>query len=151
MVPQRSPGEGLDPAWNYFRTPIGTRVFYRVEGYCLEDVIFGHMDPPIAVRLQAEFNAIEREHGKFAGFHQWLDAPTYDSHYRTLWTNWLGSKRDTLVEAHFLTASRMVRMGLSVANIAYPRIRFGVHAKLEDYLTARRRLMSDCALPTRPS
>ena len=146
----RAGGYGVCMAWDHFTSAKGTQVFFRVDGASLENVIYGHMDISVAVRLQAEFDVVERAHGRFVGFHYWLHAPSYDSDYRALWIKWLGEKKGTLEETHFLTRSRMVRMGLAVANIAYSRIEFVTHTDEATYLAARERHMSFAAIPPRP-
>ncbi|APR85698.1 Hypothetical protein A7982_11047 [Minicystis rosea] len=120
---------------------------FRTEGNCLENVIWGHMDAPIAVRLQREFDALRRAHGEFRGFHHWANAPSYDTDYRQSWMDWLSDQNGALVETHFLTSSRIVKMGLSVANIAYSQIRFGVHENEESYLRARAPYMTRAIIP----
>ena len=59
------------------------------------------------------------------------------------------NKTGALKETHFLTSSRIVRMGLTVANIAYPKIRFGIHEQAPAYLAARRTFMADATSPAR--
>src|SRR5262245_32808307 len=91
---------------------------------------------------QQELDALRRAHGEFRGFHYWANAPSYDSDYRQLWMEWLKRQNGALKETHFLTTSPLVKMGLSVANIAYSQIRFGVHGDEASYLDARRPYMS---------
>lgn len=134
--------------WERFTSPRGTVVFFRTESNCLENVIWGHMDLPVATRLQAEFDALRRAHGEFRGFHYWPHAPSYDSDYRHSWMEWLGKQNGALKETHFFTSSRLVKMGLSVANIAYSQIRFGVHDAADSYLAARQPYMSRVAIPS---
>lgn len=136
-------------AWQTFSSAGGATCFFRVEGRALENVIVGHMDAPVAERLMHEFDLVERAHGTFVGFHSWLQAPTYSTEYRGLWMKWLADKNQSgsLTETHFLTASRIVRMGLTVANIAYPKIRFGIHETEPSYLAARRVFMTDATTP----
>ena len=135
--------------WQSFSSAGGATVFFRVEGKALENVIVGHMDAPVAERLMHEFDLVEQAHGSFVGFHSWLNAPTYSTEYRGLWMKWLADKNTSgaLKETHFLTSSRIVRMGLTVANIAYPKIRFGIHETEPSYLAARRVFMTDAVTP----
>ena len=134
--------------WRTFVSPKGSRVFFRVVGHALENVIYGNMDVGIAIRLQSEFDVVERVHGKFVGFHYWHHAPTYDTAYRASWMAWLEQKKGTLKETHFLTKSRIVRMGLAVANIAYSHTTFVVHAEEPSYVEQRRRFMPDAPIPS---
>lgn len=137
-------------AWQTF-TVSSTSVWFRVQGSALENVIVGHMDAPVAERLMHEFDLVEAAHGSFVGFHSWLEAPTYSTEFRGLWMKWLAEKNKTgaLKETHFLTSSRIVRMGLTVANIAYPKIRFGIHEHTADYVAARGAFMTSATPPSR--
>lgn len=126
-----------------------TRVAFRIEGNALENVIVGHMDGPVAARLIHEFDGIVAVHGSCIGLHWWWDAPTYTSEYRALWMDWLArqSREGLPLETHFFTSSRIVRMGLAVANVAYAKIRFGIYDNEADYIALRRRFMKDAAPP----
>jgi hypothetical protein len=134
--------------WTRVESPSGAKVFFRVERNSLENVIVGHMDLDVALRLQREFDRVREAHGTFRGFHYWSHAPSYDTDYRRSWVEWLTRQNGALVETHFLTSSRLVRMGLAVANIAYPRIQFVVHRHESTYAIARRPYMSDVEMPT---
>ncbi len=134
--------------WERFVSPRGTTVFNRTDGNCLENVIWGHMDVAIATRLKTEFNALRSAHGEFRGFHYWAHAPNYDSDFRQSWMEWLAQQNGALKETHFLTTSRLVKMGLSVANIAYAQIKFGVHGEEASYVEARDPFMSRVSIPS---
>jgi hypothetical protein len=134
--------------WERFTTPRGTVVFFRTQQNCLENVIWGHMDTASAVRLQQEFDALREKFGDFRGFHHWANVPNYDTECRVSWVNWLRRQSGALKETHFLTRSPLVRMGLSVANIAFSEIKFVVHSDESAYVEARRPFMSRIAIPT---
>lgn len=51
-------------------------------------------------------------------FFEFWDMPTYDSQMRTEWTGWLLRHRSRLESLHVLARSKLVLMGVSVANLA---------------------------------
>jgi hypothetical protein len=133
--------------WERFVSPRGAIVFLRVEGNCLEDMVWGHMDVNVALRIQQELDVLRHAHGVSRGFHHWANAPTYDTDYRQSWMDWLERQKGNLLEAHFVTQSKFVKLGLSVANMAYSRIKFRVHSEESTYLEARKPYMSDVPMP----
>ncbi|MEO6950556.1 MAG: hypothetical protein ABI321_01985 [Polyangia bacterium] len=136
--------------WRSFTSPAGTHVYFRVEGACLENIIVGNHDAACARALQREYDIVEARHQQFVGFHYWMHAPTYDTESRVLWMNWLRTKNGTLKETHFAARSRIVKMGLAVANLAYSNTTFVVHGDDASYLAARKKHMSDLAFPELP-
>src|SRR5512139_2983256 len=54
----------------------------------------------------------------FAGFHEWMGMESYDSETRKLLTEWSLANRAQMIEVHLTVRSRLVRMGVSVANLA---------------------------------
>jgi hypothetical protein len=51
-------------------------------------------------------------------FYDFWEMPTYDSEMRTEWTRWLATHRASLDSLHVLARSKLVLMGVSVANLA---------------------------------
>ncbi len=56
--------------------------------------------------------------GGVAMFYDFWEMPTYDSELRTEWTGWLVRHRAKLTALHVLARSKLVLMGVSVANLA---------------------------------
>jgi hypothetical protein len=56
--------------------------------------------------------------GRVRIFFDFWDMPTYDSEMRIQWTNWLAKHRARLDEIHIVARSKLVAMGVSVANLA---------------------------------
>jgi len=54
----------------------------------------------------------------FSGFHDWLEMESYDSETRKLLTDWSLAHRAQMIEVHLAVRSRLVRMGVTVANLA---------------------------------
>jgi len=54
----------------------------------------------------------------FAGFHDWTEMESYDSETRRLLTDWSLAHRAQFIEVHLAVRSRLVRMGVTVANLA---------------------------------
>ncbi len=57
----------------------------------------------------------------FQLFHDWSAMETYDTPARLLLTNWLQTHRDRFEAIHILSGSRLVAMGVAVANLALDR------------------------------
>ena len=82
-------------------------VVVRVHGY--EE--FG----PVAAR---RMDAVLGDAGKIAIFFDFTDAPRYESGLRVFWTQWLQSHLRSITKMHIVVRSKMVAMGVSVANLA---------------------------------
>jgi hypothetical protein len=87
----------------------------------------GHIDGAIAAHFIEAGNAVIQRDGKLAGFHDWAEVNTYDSAARSRLTSWGHDVRASVREVHFLTASKILSMGIAVASIL-----------LRDMLTAHR-------------
>ena len=70
---------------------------------------------PISVR---RMDAVLSDAGKIAIFFDFTDAPGYDSGLRVFWTQWLRSHLSSITKMHIVVRSKMVAMGVSVANLA---------------------------------
>jgi len=116
----------------------GARVWWRSRGEAAENVVVGHMTKPLAEYLQKRFDALIAAHGGTVAFQDWFDAPTYDPEFRSSWQRWLARQR-RIRAVHCLTNSRLVRMGLAVANLAYPSVGFLTYTRRADYVPERNR------------
>jgi hypothetical protein len=123
-----------------------TRVWWRSEGGVAETVIVGNMVRAAAEYLSGKFDRLMAEQGYAIGFHDWMDAPTYESASRALWQKWLASKQN-IRSVSILTTSRIMRMGIAVANLAYPTVKFKVYSDRQEYERARAKLMRSVPRP----
>ncbi len=88
--------------------------------------VHGHEEfGPIAVRRK---EAILAEAGKIAVFYDFSEMPGYDSGLRVVWTQWLQAHLRSVAKIHIVVKSKMVAMGVSVANLALGGI-IQTHAK----------------------
>ena len=69
----------------------------------------------IAVRRK---EAILADAGKIAVFYDFGEMPGYDSGLRVSWTKWLKAHLHSVVRIHIVVKSKIVAMGVSVANLA---------------------------------
>lgn len=123
-------------------------VWWRSHEGALESVVAGRLTAE-GSRLLAKCcdDVIERSTTPIA-FHDWSQVASYEIAARSTWQRWLGQQ--TRIEAvHFLAGSTLLSMGLAVANLAYPRIRFDVHRPPESYRRARDLVMPPAPRPTR--
>jgi len=79
----------------------------------------GHMEESHA-ELFARFghDRIEGSPGKLHVFHDWIDMTGYDSRCRQRLTAWSVARLGAYAEVHLAVRSRIVAMGVQVANIA---------------------------------
>lgn len=94
----------------------------------------GHMqDAHCAFLEEYADERIRRAGGKLYIFHDWMDLTGYDTKTRYRLTTWSASHRAAFEEVHLAVRSRLVAMGVQVANIAlggFMRVHTG-HASLE--------------------
>ena len=83
-------------------------------------VVSGHMEPPVAELLVSYGNErMRRAAGKkLYVFHDWLDMTGYESSCRQRLTTWSGENRAAVAEVHLAQRSKIVAMGVQVANLA---------------------------------
>lgn len=124
-------------------------VWWRTHGSALENVVRGHMELELAEYLQAQFDALLAQQGEVTAFHDWSEAPSYASQYRASWQSWL-RKQTRVRHVHFFVRSTILKMGVTVANLAYTRTNFVVHSKRADYERARLEHMPYAAPPLEP-
>ncbi|MDP3276889.1 MAG: hypothetical protein Q8Q09_16935 [Deltaproteobacteria bacterium] len=68
---------------------------------------------------------------KIAGFHDWLEAKSYDSAARKALTEWMLSHRESVAGGWFLTASRLVAMGVTVTGTFTAFAGISMHASCD--------------------
>lgn len=79
--------------------------------------VVGHLDKVMGRRfLDIIEKAVEAQRHVY-GFVDWAEMTGYDSEVRSMWTQFMASNRSR-VSAHILVGSKLVSMGVSVANLA---------------------------------
>lgn len=126
------------------------RVWYREEQKTAEVLCTGHMDTLSVPLITQRFDRLLDAHGRGGAFFDWEDATSYDPGVRRSWMAWLEARGSRVESIHFLTRSRLISMGIQVANLAWLRGKFEVHASRASYLTARGRLLRAISPPSIP-
>jgi hypothetical protein len=79
----------------------------------------GHMEEPHADLFERYGSErIARASGKLTVFHDWIDMKSYESICRIRLTRWSLARLDSYAEVHLGVASKLVAMGVQVANLA---------------------------------
>lgn len=79
----------------------------------------GHLeDAHVDLFLAYSEERIELASGKLTVFHDWLDMTGYDSSCRKRITDWTVKHLDAYAAVHVLLRSKLVAMGVQVANLA---------------------------------
>jgi hypothetical protein len=100
-----------------WRTGKGTLALRWNESGALHIALNGHGDRRLAPVVLRRKNAIVAC-DKIRLFYDFSLMPTYDSEMRTEWTSWLVHHRARVQEIHIVARSKLVAMGVSVANLA---------------------------------
>jgi hypothetical protein len=100
-----------------WRASRGTLRLSWTESGCMLVVLGVHGDRALAPLMTRRADAIIAQ-TKLTLFFDFWEMPTYDSEMRMLWTQWLLSHRSHLNGLHVLARSKLVSMGVSVANLA---------------------------------
>lgn len=81
--------------------------------------VTGHLDRPMGDFIVARVNRLfDGNKGRITSyFCDWSETTGYDSEVRTLFTQWVATHRNH-VKFHLLVGSKIVSMGVSVANLA---------------------------------
>jgi hypothetical protein len=113
----------------------------------------GHMtDDHCSFIVQYGEERIKRYSGKLYVFHDWLEMTGYDSRTRIRLTAWSVAHRHLYEEVHLAVRSRIIAMGVQVANVAVGgimRAHTGI-ATLEVELARAMRLASGPVASMRP-
>ncbi len=100
-----------------FEFPKGVLTFERLCSAVLAFHFTGHLEEAAARKIielrSAAFDDVERAEE----FHDWWQMSSYDSASRALLTEDSLKRRQQISRIHLLIASRLVRMGVSVATI----------------------------------
>ena len=77
----------------------------------------GHLDKLMGRRFLDVVDVVAKAHPHFQAFVEWSEMNGYDSEVRAMFTQWVASNR-TRTTVHILVGSKIVSMGVSVANLA---------------------------------
>lgn len=97
-----SKGEG------YFTFPKPDIILFRV---------VGHLDALLGRKFLDHVNRISATNRHIHAFCDWPEMTGYDSDVRSMFTQWVAGNRSK-VTVHILAGSKLVSMGVSVANLA---------------------------------
>lgn len=79
--------------------------------------IKGHLDKVMGRRALDLVDKQAAPHRVFHLFCDWVEMDGYDSEIRNMYTQWVATNR-TRLKVHILVGSKIVSMGVSVANLA---------------------------------
>ena len=79
--------------------------------------VTGHLDKTMGKRSLDQVEKAAGPHRVFYLFCDWAEMNGYDSEIRNMYTQWIASNRSRL-KVHILVGSKLVSMGVSVANLA---------------------------------
>lgn len=100
-----------------WRSARGTMTLNWTESGTMLIVVGTHGDRALAPLMTRRADLIVAR-SRIRMFFDFWTMPTYDSEMRTEWTNWLVSHRERLDAIHVVARSKLVAMGVSVANLA---------------------------------
>jgi hypothetical protein len=110
--------ERVDEKTERWADPRGTLEITSVRPGVVLQRFRGHALPPMA---DAIADRLERElarFGRIVVFDDWEEATGYESEVRIKLTAWTQRHLDRIPETHILVRSRLLAMGISVANLA---------------------------------
>jgi len=77
----------------------------------------GRFDLEAVGHLMRGFERVAAEGGLVDTFHDWADVESYDAEVRVPYTDWAWAHRQQVASLHILVRSRLLAMGISVANM----------------------------------
>jgi len=84
----------------------------------LVDQVVGHFERPHAEAFLRAGNRMLARGRPFVVFHEWIGMTSYESISRQLLTEWFVKNLRSMPDIHVSVESKLVRMGVSVANLA---------------------------------
>jgi hypothetical protein len=109
-------------------------------------IVHGHGHVDYADAVVARWESVRRVNGRVTLHIDFWEMPTYDSGLRVGMTGWATKNRDSVDGVHVVTRSKLVSMGVSVANLAMGGI-FTTHVQRAEFDL----LMTKLGLPLNPS
>ena len=79
--------------------------------------VTGHLDKVMGERFLVVLNRVTAATRYLYAFLDWAEMTGYDSQVRSTYTQWMATNRNR-IKAHVLVGSKIVSMGVSVANLA---------------------------------
>jgi hypothetical protein len=127
--PSAGPGTrglaGGSASWTHLAVDARCEIWMRSAGPWAETLICGRVGLEPTKKIGAVFDQIIAEHGTCGGFHDWWEVTGYDPEVRDWWEAWLGAlPRGALRSVTVLTPLRVLRMGITLANLKYRDITF---------------------------
>ena len=115
-------------------------IFLPHQDLCVT-IATGHLTVGMAKRWIEVLGRQFRWGACFDTFHDWDDMVGYDSSARQALTSWVVSSLRNIRSAHFLVHDRLVRMGVSSANVAtsFAGLRMQVYTTRETFESELRR------------
>jgi hypothetical protein len=95
----------------------GSLAYWRASPRVYATQVRGYMTPDMARLIIGHGELLYGPAGRVHGFHDWFDMSNYDSRCRVELTAWVMSHRQRSA-LHIGLRSRMVAMGVAVANLA---------------------------------
>jgi hypothetical protein len=102
----------------------------------------GHLTIELAANLMSDTNRRLAHYSPIYIFNDWWEMKSYDTKARMELTAWAQRIRPRLLGVHLLVRSKLVAMGVSVANIALGSFLLA-HAERPDFEAALKRAMSE--------
>ncbi|GAB4198691.1 MAG: hypothetical protein OHK0013_08190 [Sandaracinaceae bacterium] len=110
--------ERVDDKTERWADPRGTLEITTVRPGVVLQRFRGHAMPPMADAIAERLERELARHGRIVVFDDWEEATGYESEVRIKLTAWTQRYLDRIPETHILVRSRLVAMGISVANLA---------------------------------
>lgn len=101
-----------------YTTDHGKVILRRPAAHVVLLIAEGHGSKDMAVPILGLRDQIVREAGKIAVFDDFENASSYDSELRVKMTEWSRKNAKAMTAHHILTTSKIVAMGVAVANLA---------------------------------
>lgn len=108
-------------------------------------IVLGHGNADYADAVVARWESVRRINGRVTLYIDFWEMQTYDSGLRVGMTGWATKHRDCVDGVHVVTRSKLVSMGVSVANLAMGGI-FTTHVQRAEFDA----LMMKLGLPLNP-
>ncbi len=128
-------------------TPRGKTLVYTLAPCVYVTVVSGHLEEAGAeLIVQYGTGRVRAAPGKLHVFHDWIEMTGYESGCRHRLTTWTAAYRDSVADAHLALRSKLVAMGVQVANLALGGM-IKTHTNRGTLEHALRRAMIDLGSP----
>lgn len=111
-----------------------TRVWSEETEGAIEGRVDGTLTLEVALFLQSCWDrARARQTGQLVTFLDWSKVSSYTTDARVAWGRFVMERGRQFGAVHFFTKDRMMRMSISVVNMAFPSVPFFVHTTFMTY------------------